>query len=91
MLLLKQLYDTLVKASKWKYFKVLNRKPVNKIHWAAIIIFSVINGIVVPYDKVGDKMTMLTSFGGLFFLHFSLNYYFLIYKKDKEEKTQPLD
>lgn len=84
MQFLKDLYHTLRKALKWKYFKVLNRKPVNKTHWAFIIIYAILSALINPFDQVDDKMYLYTFFGGGLFIHFCLNYYFLIYKSNCE-------
>ena len=67
-----------------KYFKLLNRTPVNKTHWAFLIIYSMIFGYFDPYYEVDIKKHVYIFLSGLFFLHIALNYYFLIYKEENK-------
>lgn len=68
-----------------RYLKLLNQRPVNKIHWSFLIIYSIIFGYFHPYYGVDNKIHVYIFIGGLFFLHIALNYYFLIYKKGNKQ------
>lgn len=63
-----------------KYFKLLNRRPVNKIHWAMIILYGIVIGLLDSYYQTTN---IYIAYGGLFLLNLLLNYYFLIYKEGK--------
>jgi hypothetical protein len=65
---------------KSKYFKLLNRLPANKTHWAIVILYSIMFGIYDSYYKMSN---IYLQYGGLFSIHIFLNYYFLIYKEEK--------